>query len=65
MASPPASWQSSTAQADFRVSNTSLVCGDLQALINDANAQSGKGLSPSQASYIVTTATNIRQSLGC
>jgi len=42
------------AQADFQAGNTSLVCGDLQALINDANAQSGKGLSPSQASYIVT-----------
>jgi hypothetical protein len=53
------------AQADFQVGSTALVCGDLQGLINETNAQSGKGLTPAQAGEIVTAATAIRRSLGC
>jgi hypothetical protein len=37
--------QLNAAQADHQAGSTALVCSDLQALINEANAQSGKGLS--------------------
>ncbi len=56
------------AQADFQAGSTALVCSDLQALINEANAQSGKGLTSGptgQATQIINAATTIRQSLGC
>jgi hypothetical protein len=53
------------AQADFQAGSTALVCGDLQALINEASAQSGKGLTLDQANQIIAAATVIRQSLGC
>jgi hypothetical protein len=59
------------AQADFQAGNTALVCGDLQALINEANAQSGKGLTVDpvtnvdQAATIISDSTAIRLSLSC
>jgi hypothetical protein len=56
------------AQADFQAGSTALVCSDLQDLINEANAQSGKGLTSGptgEAAQIINAATAIRQSLGC
>lgn len=53
------------APADYDAGSTALVCSDLQALINEANAQSGKGITTDQANYIINSATAIRQSLGC
>jgi hypothetical protein len=56
------------AQADFQAGSIALVCSDLQDLINEANAQSGKGLTSGptgEAAQIINAATTIRQSLGC
>jgi hypothetical protein len=42
-----------------------LACGPLKALINEANAQSGKMLTVAQANEIIAAATGIRAVLGC
>lgn len=44
---------------------TAATCGVLKALINEAQAQSGKKLTPDQAKNIIDAATNIRTTLGC
>jgi len=53
------------AQADYQAGSTALVCGDLQDLINEATAQSGKGLTVDQANQIINAAQAMRPSLGC
>lgn len=55
----------STAQADFQAGDTPLACQDLQDLINEATAQSGKGLTLDQTNQIINAAQAIRQSIGC
>ena len=40
-------------------------CGNLKALINHAEAQSGKKLTVAQANQIISSATTIRATLGC
>lgn len=45
--------------------NVDAACGVLGAVINEANAQSGKKLTAEQAGFIVNAARAIRTSLGC
>ncbi|MBL8516084.1 MAG: hypothetical protein JNM76_03850 [Betaproteobacteria bacterium] len=45
--------------------DTAAACGNLKALINHAEAQSGKKLTVAQANQIIATAQAIRVSLGC
>jgi hypothetical protein len=44
---------------------TTGACDSLQALINEANAQSGKSLTAEQAAMIVSMAMSNRTTLGC
>ena len=55
----------SAAQAALGAGNVVAACGDLNALINQANAQSGKKLTVAQANLIITMASAIRVTLGC
>jgi len=45
--------------------NTPQACSDLAALINEANAQSGKHLTIAQATAIRNAAMQIQSQLGC
>jgi hypothetical protein len=45
--------------------NINAECGDLQAFINESNAQSGKKLTEEQANQIIAEATALRELLGC
>jgi hypothetical protein len=45
--------------------NINAECGDLQAFINESNAQSGKKLTEAQANQIIAEATALRELLGC
>ena len=47
------------------VAPTTAACGQLKALINQAQAQSGKKLTVGQATAIITAAQPIRTALGC
>jgi uncharacterized repeat protein (TIGR01451 family) len=51
--------------AAVNAQNNANACGDLKALINEANAQSGKKLTAGQAATIVGDANRIRAVLGC
>jgi hypothetical protein len=53
------------AQRSYARGNVSAACGQLQALINQASAQSGKSLTVAQANAIIAAATEIRTALGC
>jgi hypothetical protein len=53
------------AQASLAAGNTADTCDQLQALINDASAQSGKKLTVDQAKAIIAAAEAIRAALGC
>jgi len=53
------------AQAALAAGNVTAACNNLQALINQANAQSGKKLTAAQANQIITAAKAIRATLGC
>lgn len=53
------------AQASLARGNTTAACNQLQALINAAQAQSGKKLTPAQASAITTNAQGVRSALAC
>ena len=55
----------SAAQAALGSGNVAAACGDMNALINQTNAQSGKKLTVAQANLIITMATAIRVTLGC
>ncbi len=52
-------------QSALAAGNTTAACGASEALINHAQAQSGKKLTPAQASAIIDDATAIRVTLGC
>jgi len=49
----------------FDKSDFEAACGNLKALINHAEALSGKKLTVAQASAIINSATSIRATLGC
>jgi hypothetical protein len=53
------------AQASLAAGNTTAACNQIDALINEVQAQSGKKLTPGQASAIITAAQAIRTALGC
>ncbi|MBL8515171.1 MAG: hypothetical protein JNJ55_14350 [Betaproteobacteria bacterium] len=53
------------AQASFAAGNTAAACGQLQALINQARAQSGRQLTVAQSNAIIDEATAIRRAMGC
>jgi hypothetical protein len=53
------------AQASLDKGNTSAACNQLQALINEAQAQSGRRLTADQATAIVAAARDLRAALGC
>jgi hypothetical protein len=53
------------AEASLAHGNTTAACNELQALISEARAQSGKQLTPAQATAIITAAQAIRTALGC
>jgi hypothetical protein len=53
------------ALAALQAGNLAAACGDLQAFINHAQAQSGKKLTVEQASLIIAEAEAIRAALGC
>ena len=55
----------SAAQAALGAGNIAAACGDLNALINQTSAQSGKKLMVAQADLIIAMATAIRVTLGC
>jgi len=47
------------------VGRTAAACSALNAFINAVNAQSGKGITPAQASALIAGANRIRTALGC
>jgi hypothetical protein len=51
-------------QAKLRNGNVAPVCNDLTAFINEVSAQSGKALTPAQASQLAPAAVQIRAVLG-
>lgn len=53
------------ALAALDAGNVTGACNNLQALINQANAQSGKKLTIAQANQIISAANAIRATLGC
>ena len=53
------------AQASLAVGDTTGACDALQALINEAQAQSGQHLTAAQATAIIVAAQAIRTALGC
>jgi probable HAF family extracellular repeat protein len=53
------------ALASLQAGNTGAACGELQAFVNHAQAQSGKKLTVAQASQIIAEAQAIRAALGC
>jgi hypothetical protein len=53
------------AQASLAAGNTTAACNEIDALINEVQAQSGKKLTPGQASAIIAAAQAIRTALGC
>ena len=53
------------ALADLNSNNLANACGDLGALINQANAQSAKQLTVAQANAIINAAMQLRAQLGC
>jgi YVTN family beta-propeller protein len=55
----------SAAQASVAAGNATAACHQLQALINEAEAQSGKQMSAGQASAIITAAQAIQSALAC
>jgi hypothetical protein len=55
----------SAADAALARGNTRAACNQLQALINEARAQSGKQLTASQVTEITGSAEAIRSELGC
>jgi hypothetical protein len=52
-------------QTDLGNANTRQACRDLQAVLNYAQAQSGKQLTAAQASQLITAAKRIQTVLGC
>ena len=57
--------QLQTVLADLQANNTAQACLDLTSFINHVKAQSGKGLTTSQATQLLTAATRIKAVLGC
>jgi hypothetical protein len=53
------------AQASLAIGNSTAACHQLQALINQARAQSGKHLTADQATAIITAYQESRPALGC
>ncbi len=53
------------ALADVAANNLAGACSDLGALINEANAQSGKKLTVAQANTIISMAMALQAQLGC
>ena len=53
------------ALASLQAGNTGAACGELQAFVNHAQAQSGKKLTVAQANQIIAEAQAIRAALGC
>jgi len=53
------------AQTSLANGDTTAACNELEALINEAQAQSGKKLTVAQAMEIITDAKAIRTSIGC
>jgi hypothetical protein len=52
-------------QADLQANNTAQACADLTSFINHVQAQSGKGLTTSQANQLLTAANRIKAVLAC
>jgi hypothetical protein len=52
-------------QADLSANNTARACLDLTSFINHVNAQSGKGLTTTQAGQLLTAANRIKAVLAC
>ena len=52
-------------QADLTNNNPTQACSDLTAFINHVQAQSGKGLTVSQADQLITAAKQVQAVLGC
>ncbi|HEX6553439.1 MAG TPA: HYR domain-containing protein [Ktedonobacteraceae bacterium] len=52
-------------QADLAANNTTQACRDVTAFINHVKAQSGKGLTVSQANQLIAPAKQIQAVLGC
>jgi hypothetical protein len=44
---------------------TATACSDLSDFIGEAQSQSGKGMTVSQANQLIAAATNIKKVLGC
>ncbi len=57
--------QLQTVLADLQANNTAQACLDLTSFINHVKAQSGKGLTTSQATQLLTAATRIKAVLAC
>ena len=51
--------------ADLNAGNTAQACGDLTGFINHVRAQSGKELTPAQASQLIAAAKQIQADLAC
>lgn len=52
-------------QADLQANNTAQACNDLTSFMNHVSAQSGKGLTTSQANQLSAAATTIQKVLAC
>jgi predicted outer membrane repeat protein len=57
--------QLQTVLADLQANNTAQACSDLTSFINHVKAQSGKGLTTSQANQLIAAAKQIQAVLGC
>ena len=53
------------AKSALAIGNETVACDKLGAFANQANAQSGKKLTPAEAAEFVATANRIRSVLGC
>ena len=51
--------------ADLQANNTTQACSDLTAFSNHVQAQSGKGLTVSQANQLLAAAKQVQAVLGC
>jgi hypothetical protein len=53
------------ALSGFDAGKTARACGKLKDFISEVNAQTGKGITPAQASELITSAERIRAVMGC